>query len=86
MTEKKRYTYIDVSNNDTMGSFFCNGVHLSNQKVVALLNENEQLKSEIKVLRDYGMELLEYINSPPKHRKSILNAVVCFKNKKGDVE
>lgn len=50
MTEKKRYTYIDVSNNDTMGSFFCNGEHLSNQKVVELLNENEQLKQENKKL------------------------------------
>ena len=50
------------------------------------IDENEQLKQENKTLRDYGRELLEYINSPPKHRKSIFNAVVCFKNKNGDVE
>lgn len=60
MTEKKRYTYIDISNNDTIGSFFCNGTHLSNQKVVELLNENEQLKQAYTQL---------------KHRHSLLHDV-----------
>ena len=51
-----------------------------------LERENKQLKKENQELIDYGRELLEYINAPPKHRKSIFDAVVYFKNKKDDME
>lgn len=47
-----------------------------------LNDENEQLKFENQELIEYGRELLEYINSPPKHCKSIFDAVVYFKDKK----
>lgn len=46
MTEK-RFTYLDASRNKYIGSFFCNGIPLTNSEVVDLLNENEQLKKEL---------------------------------------
>ena len=92
MTEK-RFTIKEFSTLDNMASIdvICDdGIELPTSTACDLLNslsyENEQLREEIKVLTDYGIELLEYINSPPKHRKSIFDAVICFKNKKGDVE
>ena len=45
MTEK-RFTYLDASKNHYIGSFFCNDVPLTNEDVVDLLNENEQLENE----------------------------------------
>lgn len=45
MTEK-RFTYLDASRNKYIGSFFCNDVPLTNDEVVDLLNENEQLKQK----------------------------------------
>lgn len=44
MTEKQ-YTYLNASKCNSIGSFFCNGIILTNEEVVDLLNENEQLKS-----------------------------------------
>ena len=62
----------------------------SAKQICDLLNElseeNEELKQENQELMNYGRELLEYINSPPKHRESIFDAVVCFKDRKGDIE
>lgn len=50
MTEK-RFTYLDASRNKYIGSFFCNGIPLTNQEVVDLLNEmsteNRQLKKQL---------------------------------------
>ena len=46
MTENKRFTYLDASRNKYIGSFFCNGIPLTNPEVVDLLNENRQLKQE----------------------------------------
>lgn len=51
MTEK-RFTYLDASKTKYIGSFFCNSVPLTNEEVVDLLNENEQLKQEIKKWKD----------------------------------
>lgn len=45
MTEN-RFTYLDASKNHYIGSFFYNGVPLTNKEVVDLLNENEQLKKQ----------------------------------------
>ena len=45
MTEKQ-YTYLNASKCNSIGSFFCNGISLTNEEVVDLLNENEQLKNE----------------------------------------
>ena len=53
----------------------------SEAKRVNLLKENMQLKQENIELIKYGKELLEYINTSPKHRKSIFDAVVYFKKK-----
>jgi hypothetical protein len=50
MTEK-RFTYLVASKNHYIGSFFCNGVPLTNKEVVDLLNENEQLKKENQKLK-----------------------------------
>ena len=47
MTENKRFTYLDASRSKYIGSFFCNGIPLTNQEVADFLNENEQLKKEI---------------------------------------
>lgn len=46
MTENKRFTYLDASRNKYIGSFFCNGIPLTNQEVADFLNENGQLKKE----------------------------------------
>ena len=39
MTEKQ-YTYLNASKCNSIGSFFCNGISLTNEEVVDLLNEN----------------------------------------------
>ena len=44
---KKRFTYLDASGNKCIGSFFCNDNILTNEEVVVLLNENEQLKFQL---------------------------------------
>ena len=64
MTEK-RFTYLDASKNHYIGSFFCNGVPLTNKEVVDLLNENElktaydKLQEENKLLKEKLNEILE---------------------------
>lgn len=78
LAEENEQLKSELSEKDIQLDFLkAENIHMSN-----LVNENKQLKQEIKVLRDYGTELLEYINSPPKHRKNIFDAVICFKNKK----
>lgn len=47
----KRFTYLNTSKNHYIGSFFCNGVPLTNKEVVDLLNENEELKQEYQKLK-----------------------------------
>lgn len=71
---------------EQMGEEFAHLLNLYQQALDNVEKENEQLKKENQKLTEYGRELLEYINAPPKHRKSIFDAVVCFKNKKGDME
>lgn len=44
---QKRFTYLDTSRNKYIGSFFCNGIPLTNLEVVDLLNENEHLKKQL---------------------------------------
>ena len=41
---EKRFTYLDASRNKYIGSFFCNGIPLTNSEVVDFLNETEQLR------------------------------------------
>lgn len=43
---EKQYTYLNASKCNSIGSFFCNGIILTNEEVVDLLNENEQLKEQ----------------------------------------
>ena len=50
MTEKQ-YTYLNASKCRSIGSFFCNGISLTNEEVVDLLNENEQLKERLSTWR-----------------------------------
>lgn len=50
MTEKQ-YTYLNASKCKSIGSFFCNGIILTNEEVVDLLNENEQLKEQLSTWR-----------------------------------
>ncbi len=50
MTEKQ-YTYLNASKCRSIGSFFCNGIILTNEEVVDLLNENEQLKERLSTWR-----------------------------------
>ena len=54
---EKRFTYLNASKNHYIGSFFCNGVPLTNKEVVDLLNENEQLKSLINSMKDKNNEI-----------------------------
>ena len=57
---KKRFTYLKASKNNYIGSFFCNDIPLTNQEVIDLLNESEQLKQAYTQL---------------KHRHSLLHDV-----------
>lgn len=48
MTENKRFTYLNASKSKDIGSFFCNGIPLTNEEVVdelqGLSDENFELK------------------------------------------
>ena len=48
MTENKRFTYLNASKSKYIGSFFCNGIPLTNEEVVdelqGLSDENFELK------------------------------------------
>ena len=55
MTENKRFTFLDASKNPYIGSFFCNGVHLTNKEVVDLLNENELKTAYTKLQEEHDL-------------------------------
>lgn len=57
MTEK-RFTYLDASRNKYIGSFFCNGIPLTNSEVVDLLNKQQEIINNTeKKIDDYLMEI-----------------------------
>lgn len=57
---EKQFTYLNASKNHYIGSFFYNGVSLTNEEVVDLLNENEQLKQKVKDFQKDARELRIY--------------------------
>ena len=57
MTEK-RFTYLDASRNKYIGSFFCNGIPLTNSEVVDLLNKQQEIINNTeKKIDGYLMEI-----------------------------
>lgn len=75
MTEKQ-YTYLNASKCRSIGSFFCNGIILTNEKVVDLLNENEQLKQRIKSRLHYYRELCNEFDKDDGFNYNIVKRIV----------
>lgn len=69
---EKRFTYLDASNTHYIGSFFCNGVPLTNKECVDLLNE---LHEENKNLKDFAQhnysETKKIINNLQKENEQL---------------
>lgn len=59
MIEKKRYTYLNSLRSSFTGSFFCNDIPLTNQEVLELLKENEQLKQKVNFYKYFQKDARE---------------------------
>lgn len=69
MTEKKRYTYLNSLTSSFTGSFFCNGIPLTNQEVVKLLEENEQLKKDVDYWKQVASQYSNELNAFEHYKK-----------------
>ena len=74
-SKDKHYTYLDYSKTKFIGSFYCNDEFgekpLTNEEIVELLNENEQLKSNLKTLQLQDNDRKQYQRELKKENEQL---------------